>query len=154
MLSPKRIAVIEGLRQAFASTRLEDGIGLWEAQGIDDHEDQSVCEKYRHTDEKENWQNIPPEVLARCHSSLSFFNPKGMRFHLPAFLMAELNGTLSMGTEFHLVSLSDYSIRQMSLLTPEQKRAIAACLWEMLDDSRFELEHEEIARALENYWEK
>ena len=154
MISAKRRAVIEKLRAAFAGVRLEDGIGLKEGQGLDDYEDKWVCAKYREEDEKEDWQKIPVEKLARCHSSLSFFDPKGMRFHLPAFLIAELEGTMNMGTEFHLVELTDYARSKLVLLSVRQKEAVEACLWEMLDDDSFAFDHDNIARAIEEYWSK
>ncbi len=152
MTSPKRREVIERLKSAFAGVRLEDGVGLKEGQGLDDYEDKWVCAQYREEDEKDDWEKIPVDKLTRCHSSLSFFDPKGMRFHLPAFLIAELEGTMNMGTEFHLVQLDDYARSKLVLLSAQQKAAIEACLWEMLDDISFAFEHENIARAIEEYW--
>lgn len=149
---PSRTAAIEKLKAAFAGVRLDDGIGLRQAQGIDNYEDQWVCARYRAEDEKDDWQRIPAAQLACCHSSLSFFDPKGMRFHLPAFIVAELEGTVNMHTEFHLVHLDDFARSKLVLLTPTQKEAIESCLWAMLDDQRFALEHENIARAIEDYW--
>ncbi len=153
-MNPERYAVIEKIRASFANVRLEDGVGLWEAQGLDDYEDEWVCKQYREKDEKEDWTKIPPDVLSRCHSSLSFFDPKGMRFHLPAFLVGELNGSVSMGTEFHLIDLDDFKIQKLSLLSSDQRSAVEACLWEFLRDPDFSYHTESISSALESYWMK
>jgi hypothetical protein len=151
-MSPERIKVIEKIRAAFSNVLLEDGIGLWEAQGIDDYEDESVCAQYREKDEKEDWTKIPPDVLLHCHSSLSFFDPKGMRFHLPAFLIGELNGTVPMETHFHLIELDDFKMDKFSLLSTDQKSAVVAFLRELLKDP--DSFFDETLYALENYWTK
>jgi hypothetical protein len=152
-LSSQRSRVIEQIRAAFSGVRLENGIGLMEGRGIDDHEDASTCAKYRTTDEKEDWQKIPVAQLIRCHSSLSFFDPKGMRFHLPAFLIAEMEGTMSHNTEFHLYHLNEYGLSKFVLLSKEQRAAITACMQEMLTDSEYLYSHELLADAINEYWE-
>jgi len=52
----------------------------------------------------------------RCNSSLSFFNADGMRFHLPAFLIAELKGEYRCGIEICLTSRSVYSSSTIRIL--------------------------------------
>lgn len=86
-----RNQLIQNIEEAFKSVKLEDGIGLWEAQGHDDRLTDEACLKLRAKDEKENWHNIPVLNLYKCNSSLSFFDAKGMRFHLPVFLLFALN---------------------------------------------------------------
>jgi ribosomal protein S18 acetylase RimI-like enzyme len=82
--------LIYTIKNAFQSVRLEDGIGLWEAQGIDDYADSKTLEELRKKDERINWENIPYKDLVDCQSSLSFFDAKGMRFCLPQFLIFDL----------------------------------------------------------------
>lgn len=153
-MTPERHQVIEKIRKAFAGVSLGNGIGLKEAQGLDDYEDEWTCAKYRESDEKKDWTKFSPSELAKCHSSLSFFDPEGMRFHLPAFLIAELEETMWMSTELHLTRLDDYRLSQLSLLSTEQKRAVESFLWEILNDRRFRHSHEDISTALEDYWMK
>ena len=80
------------IESAFAGVTLQEGIGLYEAQGIDDYASHAQCQAYRAKDEKLNWQNISINDLNRCNSSPTFFDAQGMLFHLPAFLLASLNG--------------------------------------------------------------
>jgi hypothetical protein len=68
------------IREAFAGVKLGGGVGLQQAQGFDDHEDEKTCARYRANDEKEDWSHIPAEELNRCNSSLCFFDAEGMRF--------------------------------------------------------------------------
>lgn len=86
--------VIRNIEEAFAGVRLENGIGLKEANGLDDYESDKELKKLRQLDEKENWSAITIEELQGNFSSLSFFDAKGFIFHLPAFLIAELNDRL------------------------------------------------------------
>ncbi|WP_025663128.1 DUF6714 family protein [Aquimarina megaterium] len=79
--------LIQEISEAFKEVKLEDGIGLWEAQGHDDRVSDLECKKLRAKDEKEDWNNIPLIHLYQCSSSLTFFDAKGMRFHTPMFLL-------------------------------------------------------------------
>lgn len=71
---------------------LGSGIGLWQAQAIDDYKTEKVV-KAREKDEKSDWQKIPWQVFVSCETSLSFFDAEGMRFYLPGFFIADLRGT-------------------------------------------------------------
>ena len=83
--------LIQKIILAFKDLKLEDGIGLWEGQGLDDYATPEECKKLREKDEKDNCQQIPVVDLYKCSSSLSFFDAKGMRFHLAPFLLSSLN---------------------------------------------------------------
>lgn len=89
--SPADQQVCQAIESAFAGVTLGNGIGLQEAQGLDDYADEATCAAYRATDEKDDWHRLSTETLNRCSSSLSFFDPEGMRFHLPAFLLTEFH---------------------------------------------------------------
>lgn len=80
------------IREAFEYVKLEDGVGLWEGQGIDDYADQKTIIELRNKDERNNWDAIPYKDLVCCQSSLSFFDAKGMRFCLPKFLIFDILG--------------------------------------------------------------
>jgi len=82
--------LIAKIRNAFEYVKLEDGVGLWEGQGIDDYADKKTIIELRNKDERNNWDNIPYKDLVYCQSSLSFFDAKGMRFCLPKFLIFDL----------------------------------------------------------------
>ncbi|TDG36426.1 hypothetical protein EZJ43_07865 [Pedobacter changchengzhani] len=82
--------LVTQIQLAFADVKLEDGIGLWQAQGIDDYASEEEIVTLRAKDEKDNWKLLPYEDLSYCESSLSFFDAKGMRFHLPKFLIFDI----------------------------------------------------------------
>lgn len=151
-MSQTRDEVIEQIRTAFRGVVLEKGIGLTEAQGIDDYAGETTCRALREQDEKENWEAIPPERLSQCYSSLSFFDPEGMRFHLPAFLVAELNGDFQGDLLFHLTELHDYIRHQYRLLSHAQRSAVRDYLLFIREDSRYVLDRLRIDDALATYW--
>ena len=136
---------------AFQGVILGDGIGLWEAQAIDDYETDLVRVEKRRGDEKSDWQVLSRDCLRRCYSSLCFFDADGMRFHLPAFLLAEIEGEFDQ-LVFHLTELDDYKRAKLMSLTDRQKAAVAMFLAWCLSSYRYEYEHQSIAVALQEYW--
>ena len=146
------LRVYRVIEAAFAGVALGTGVGLQEAQGLDDYADAATCAAYRAKDEKDDWHRIAPEALNQCYSSLSFFDAPGMRFHLPAYLLADLRGDYHFGMAFGLTRLSDYSVKQFALLSREQRAAVRAFLLHIADDPNYRSEHPHIVRALEEYW--
>jgi hypothetical protein len=151
-MTPERNRVAELIREAFAGVTLGDGVGLRQGQGLDDYDDPETVAKLRERDEKDDWSRIPVAELNACHSSLSFFDAAGMRFHLPAFLIAELDGSYGFGIVFHLVGLDDYSLGKFTLLSDEQRGAIREFLLHIKDDNEYAFERPQIVRALREYW--
>lgn len=143
--------VCRAIEAAFVGVTLGGGVGLQEAQGLDDYADAATCAAYRANDEKDDWHRIPAEALNRCNSSLSFFDAEGMRFHLPAYLLADLRGDYRCGMAFCLTQSHDYDC-YFSLLSEGQRQAIRAFLLHILDDRDYEFEWPHILRALDEYW--
>ncbi len=140
------------IREAFRGVRLGSGVGLLEGQAIDDYADDATRKAYREQDEKNDWQRISVDALNRCNSSLSFLDAEGMRFHLPAFLIAELNGELNVDPIFHLTQLDDYAKSKLATLSSEQRKAVREFLLFLRDDPDYEFDRPQIERALSDYW--
>lgn len=145
-------ALCAQIRAAFSDVRLGQGIGLREAQGLDDYADAATCAQHRAGDEKDDWQRLSVEALNACYSSLSFFDAPGMRFHLPAFLIAEIQGHYRQDLVFQLAHLNDYSRAQYAELSCAQRQAVRAYLLHRLDDERYAFDRPHILRAVEEYW--
>lgn len=144
--------VADLVRIAFAGVKLGPGIGLWEAQGIDDYADFRKLRAYRARDEKEDWSVITAADLDYCNSSPSFFDAAGMRFHLPAFLLADLAGeTKTAYITFTLTNTRTLTER-FELLSPEQRAAVREFLLLRLSDPHRSFDHKMISRALQDYW--
>ncbi len=147
----KKEDLINKIKMVFSDVTLRDGIGLWEAQAIDDYEPESVQRKNRQKDEKTDWSSFNYTELQRCHSSLSFFDASGMRFHLPAFLIGSIKGELD-DPVFHLTQLDDYAKSKLTTLNAEQREAVVAYLNWCLQSIEYQFEHVTIKRALDKYW--
>ena len=139
------------IESAFAGVTLGNGVGLQEAQGLDDYAGAETCAAYRSNDEKNDWHSISGKALRRCSSSLSFFDAEGMRFHLPAYLIADLRGEYGFGMVFCLTQTGDYD-RYFRLLSDAQRGAVRAFLLHLLDDRDYEFDRPHILRALDEYW--
>ena len=145
-------AICRVIEEAFTDVTLGDGVGLRQARGLDDYADDATLAAYRAEDEKEDWRRIPAEALNHHHSSLSFFDAEGMRFHLPAYLVADLQGLYGFGMAFALTHLSDHGRCQFQLLTPAQRSATRAFLLFVAEDGEYRFYHSDIRRALKEYW--
>lgn len=140
------------VREAFAGVKLGSGVGLFEGQAIDDYETEDIRRQKRDKDEKESWERIETKHLNACYSSLSFFDSLGMRFHLPAFIIAELKGEYGMGMEFTLTHLDDHTRNKFGLLSPEQRLVVREYLKFLREDPDSEFHYAHIDPALNDYW--
>lgn len=145
-------AVAAQIREAFSRVPLGQGVGLRQAQGIDDYEGEAALAAYRALDEKVDWSRIPSAALNECNSSLSFFDAEGMRFHLPAYLLADLDGSYEFGMAFCLTDIGELRQEQFSLLSPAQRAAVRAFLEYISEEDDYIFERPNILRALDEYW--
>lgn len=145
--------IIEKIEAAFSGVTLGDGIGLFEAQAIDDYETEEVQKRRREDDEKINWKSIAYDVLQSCHSSLSFFDADGMRFHLPAYIIGSIKGEVD-DPIFHLTYMGSYMESRLVSLNVEQHQAIIEYLTWCLTEDEYSYDYPNIAKALAEYWEK
>lgn len=151
-MPPDKTKLISEIKEAFKNVLLDDGIGLSEADAIDDYRDETFKAACRAKDEKLDWSTIPSSELNEYYTSLSFFDAKGMRFHLPAFMISDINEEYRFGMTFVLTHLSDYSKSQFELLSEEQRKAIRAFLKYLSEHPDYEFEKPDIKNAIENYW--
>lgn len=145
-------SVRDAIVRAFSGVGLGGGVGLREAQAMDGYDDEATRAACRRDDERDDWRLIRPADLNRCNSSLSFFDAEGMRFHLPAFLVADLDGVYEFGMAFHLTHLDSHGIGQYSLLSPEQRAAVRRYLQYISTEDEYAFERPAILRALVEYW--
>lgn len=143
------------VRAAFAGVTLGRGIGLWEAQGIDEYANHRKVEAYRSRDEKDDWSSISAADLDYCNSSPCFFDAEGMRFHLPAYILADLEGkTKTANVLFHLTYQRGECAGRYELLSLEQRAAVREFLLLRLADPLRKFEHRSIERALQGFWQE
>ena len=145
-------ALCELIRNAFRGVTLGDGVGLLEGLALDDYATEDIRRTARGRDEMESWESIASDHLNACHSSLCFFDAQGMRFHLPAFLIADLRGDYGMDLLFNLRYLSEHNGSQFALLNEAQRRVVRQYLQFCRQHPDSASECPAIDRALNDYW--
>ena len=161
-MNAQKEEVARVISEAFAGVTLGDGFDLWWGQVLDDWSTPESIANYRanheSTVERLDWRRILVEDLYECHSSLSFFDAAGMRFHLPAFLLAELRGEMDNSAVFSLTylchndTLDDFDKKQFATLDAKQRMAVRAFLLYAKDDPNHEFDRPSIEKALSEYW--
>jgi hypothetical protein len=152
-MSADQDRVLDLVRSAFRGVTLGNGVGLRQGQGLDDYADERTLASYRAEDEKNDWSAIPVADLDRCYSSLSFFDAEGMRFHLPAYLVADLEESLQTADVlFHLVYMAHGSESRFDTLSSAQREAVRQFLLLRLSDHHRQFYHPMIEAALTNDW--
>jgi hypothetical protein len=139
------------IRGAFAGVTLGTGIGLQEAQCIDDGKNDKTRAACREQDEKENWGALPAEHLDRCNSSLFYFDAEGMRFHLPAYLVAALDGAFGFDLPYTLATAVPDDDR-FTLLDTAQRETVREFLRFFRDEPDHAADRVLIQQALAAYW--
>jgi len=141
------------IEAAFSDVTLGNGTGLFEAQAIDDYEPEKVQIKQRKKDEKNSWKSITHNVLQDCHSSLSFFDANGMRFHLSAYIIGSIREKVD-DPLFHLTQLDDYAQSKLVALNKVQKNVVTEYLTWCLTENEYQFDCKDILKALNTYWNK
>ncbi len=77
-----------------------------------------------------------------------------MRFHLPAFILAEIQGKIDELSVFHLTQLDEYAQSRLNLFNQAQKRAVTQYLNWCLEQDEYRYEQSAIVRAILEYWNK
>ena len=153
----KKNTLIERIRKAFSGVRLENGIGLHEAGALDEYADKQTQMRYRQKDELNDWQSIPVEELELYSDHFAFFDSKSWRFHLPALLIAELEGkAVSITgylTNFWIEEKQEPLKQRFGLLTDEQRSVVRYFLIEvMTNDIEGKTFENDFKKALDEYW--
>jgi len=143
----RRVAGV--IRDAFRGVTLGNGVGLFQAHGLDDYAGRETLDALRAKDEKDDWSSIPLAAL-NGRSSLSFFDAEGMRFHLPAYLIADLEGTLEKDVLFHLTHLENDALSRFQSLNSAQRNAVLEYLLLQLPGNDFT--RPMIEKAIAEYW--
>lgn len=84
--------LIQCIYNAFKDVKLEDGIGLLEAEMIDYNYDRTEA---HNKDEREDWTKLLPIFyVPYAIEGWTFMDAKGIRFHLPCYLLQDLESLL------------------------------------------------------------
>ena len=136
------------IASAFRNTSLGNGIGLCEANAMDDYATQTERKRQRQLDEKNEWRNLAPEMLNKNYVAPAYFDARGFYFHLPAFLIAELNGQFNCDFIERLIEKHPRSTEWIGLLNRAQADAIVTMLEVLEHHPDFYGKFEAVDRAI------
>lgn len=140
------------VKEVFSGVELGDGISLMEALEIDSHSTDAVCLKARQEDIGQCWESYTPDRLRGTFAALAFLDPLGMRFYLPAFLIAELKGDLDEELVWHLCRVDRAFSRRFSALCNVQRKVVCQVLSHFASLNSYRPQRLMLERALKDYW--
>jgi hypothetical protein len=156
-----RLWILDLIEKAFRDTKLDGGFTIHQREAIDDYASEEVFEAAAKKDPEVRWQDIPRSKIEKYGMSLVFFDPKGIRFHLPAFMRHSLQlWSESLHADFShsdmlIYGLDDgprstgYYEHAFLLLNERQHQAVAAYLKFIALGNSYQNDAE---KALANGW--
>lgn len=136
----KKTVLIEEITAAFDGVSCEDGVTLHEATVIDDYGSFEERAEARKQDPEDKWQDVPEEDIRFTDAVLSFLDPKGFHYYIPAYIIWYLRNIDNQDPNywantfdsviFHLAAglhgeVDDFYLSKFKLFTPGQAKAIA-----------------------------
>ncbi len=158
-----RPAVIAQITKAFEGVSREDGVSLHEARVIDDWGGEAARAEARKIDTDSRWQDVPVEWIEQLYDALSFLDPKGWRYYLPAYMLYSLrfytsssnaadsavySCTLYTGSKHK--DLTEWQLSCFRSLTVAQSRAV--CQYLRFEATYGEADERAAQEALDAYW--
>ena len=77
--------IVRAIEAAFAGVP-RGRITLHEAEAIDGYETAEERQEARELDPEQDWRAVPGVSIEECPDALSFLDPEGWRFYLPAYM--------------------------------------------------------------------
>lgn len=154
------------IRSAFAQVAREDGITIHEADMLDSYGSDEQLAAARQLDTERHWTEVADATIERLSSALSFLDPRGFHFYLPAYMCWTLRSYDTSDSASKDALLYDLTIRpwdhdasgveerlaRFRLLSTAQAQAVCRFL-EFLRDNGYPCVNVELAqRALDQYW--
>jgi hypothetical protein len=158
-----RSSLIKEIEIAFQDVKLDNGIGIFEAEALDDYANDNEIKKQRAKDREfwSRWQDIPDEVISKYYSVLCFVDPEGLKYLLPAYMRFTLNqydidASASIDSTIFALDRGLESFKDRpEILSQEQKAIIAKFLKYMVLVAGDNFIDAIVAsRAYEHHWAK
>lgn len=163
----KALNVVAEIQVAFKDVKRGDGVTLHEADVIDNYGSAKERKAARKLDSEDGWQSVPSKDIEKYYWILSFLDPTGYRYYLPAYMVwtlknYETNDSIdsACSTVYSLnidatnkAELRQYHLERFERFNQSQSRAIARFL-EQMANCGFAGDHKSARSALKDYWQK
>lgn len=154
------------IRNAFAEIAREDGITIHEADMLDDYGTDEQLAAARQLDTEQHWTEVPDATIARQWTALSFLDPKGFHYYLPAYMcwaLRSYDSSVSNSLDWLLYALTvrpwdhdasgtEGQLARFGLLSAAQAQTVYRFL-EFLSDYGYPCANVKmVRRGLDQYW--
>lgn len=156
-----RQTLIETIAEAFADVLREDGVSLHQARVIDAYGGPAEEAQARLLDTDGHWWEVPDERIAELYEALSFVDPKGFRYYIPAYMIWTLkhyrstdsNSVDSTVYAFLIYGgLEEWTQTRFEILNQPQRRAVCWFLQYIVRFGRRYADTPSAQLALDQYW--
>ncbi|MCF7674601.1 MAG: hypothetical protein K9N23_12970 [Akkermansiaceae bacterium] len=150
------LVIAAEIEQAFERVQLEDGKTIHEANLEGCYLNEQERMDARAKDTEHNWQEVAPEKIESFQSVLTFFDSKGWRFYMPAFMIWALKNwrtTKSVTADsvvWDLANVEPHFMDRYKLLTAEQARSV----YRFLDFMDRHNPEDDAKKGIDAYWYK
>lgn len=157
----RRANLITQIRQAFFDVDREEGVSLHEADVIDDHGSAQQQEVARKLDSDRVWWDVPEADIERYHWILSFLDPVGFRYYLPAYMTwtlkyydqsNSLSANYTIYTLRYTNKLREHAMSRYSFLNQEQSVATYMFLRFIIEVAADYTDVVVARQAVDQYW--
>ncbi|HEX3906219.1 MAG TPA: DUF6714 family protein [Polyangia bacterium] len=119
-------AIVRVIETAFAGVA-PGRITLHEAEAMDLYGSDVERREARRHDPEDDWRNVPGPSIEACPSALSYLDPEGWRFYLPAYLrlgLRHFGQPRNAAIDQAIYSLDAPAPERARTLNPAQARAV------------------------------
>ncbi len=148
-----RDLLVAQIEDAFKDVSLCNGIGIFEADAVDDYASEEVRINERNRDIRDDWKSISDDVIDQHYSVLSFMDEDGLRFSIPAYMrfavrFYETSASASIDSIIYLFA----SQRDWKFLSNKQMKVIASFLSYMVLEADDYIDSYQASLAYEKTW--
>jgi hypothetical protein len=152
--------LIKQITKAFEGVTRDGGVSLHEARAIDDYEGEQGRAEARKKDTDCRWQDVPDEWIEYFYDVFSFFDAKGFRYYIPAYMIWVLKNyrsSPSSSVDFTIYALGIYEdvddpYARFRLLNAKQSEAVCNFLKLMATHGVDWVDTRVAKKALNQYW--
>jgi len=151
--------LIKEIETAFKDVKLDDGVGIFEADTMDAYGNEEKIQKARKKDRLwwNDWHDIEDKHIAYYSNVMCFMDSQGIKWALPAYMIYAINnysnGSFSVDTTIYAIERGAVGYDNIDLFSLEQKEAIAKFLQYMLPKDDW-VDTDFVKKALDKKWGK
>jgi len=150
--------LISDIKIAFKDVLLKDGIGINEADRMEQQLRDVLIQKGRNLDRMwwESWRDIDDKYMASYSSVMDYMDAAGIKWVMPAYMTYIVKhykeGSFCVDSTIYTLEVGVKGSDNLDIYTVEQKRVIATFLTFMVDVGEEWVDVESAQNALDTVW--